>query len=74
MNSQGNRMCRTQFASKVCLNSYKLKVLFPLNVYRDAFAIKRFLGMTTPYEIFSLNSFHLSNCPERFLYFNNVHF
>lgn len=75
MNSEGNRMCRTQFASKVdYLNSYKLKVLFLLTVYRDASATKRFLRMTTPFEIFSLKSFHLSNCLERFLYFNNVHF
>lgn len=75
MNSEGNRMCRTQFASKgVYLNSYKLKVLLPLTVCHDASTTKRFLRMTTAFEIFSLKSFHLTSCPERFLYFNNAHF
>ena len=75
LQKETDRMCKTQFANKgVYLNSYKLKVLLPLSVYHDAFATKRFLRMTTPFWNFSLKSFHLANCPERFHYFNNVHF
>lgn len=71
-----DRMCRTQLANKgVYLNSYKLKVFTSLiRIPQCCCCYQKILEDDNSLLNFSLKSFHLTNCPERFLYFNNVPF